>query len=232
MLNISNKIKILVVEDDIAQYALIEAYLETQSFLVKNVTCIREFELIINTISVDIIILDLILPDGDGLNLVKKICLELKIPLIIVSSKNTSMDRILGLELGADDYISKPYHPRELLVRVKKVLNRKIAEQKSTYCEVAIGEFNLNDDDKCLYNKNRDVMPLTRGEYSIIKTLAKANGKVVSRSQLIKTVFSRIESSSDRSVDVLISRIRQKLETEVIETVKGFGYRIKKTVNT
>lgn len=232
MTNNINKTNILIIEDDIAQYTMLKAYLETQSFNTHNIKCIKEFEDIIRKVPPNIIILDLNLPDGDGLILVKRICNDLKIPLIIVSTRHTSMDRILGLELGADDYISKPYHPRELLVRVNKLLDRyKIMD--STNNEIQIGTFKLNEEYKCLYDKDRNIIQLTSGEYSIIAILAKADGRVISRSKLIETAFSRIEYPTDRSVDVLISRIRKKLKTsindnDVIDTVKGFGYRIKK----
>lgn len=227
-----DKVNILIIEDDIAQYTILKAYMETQSFNVTNIGRIKEFEDIIKKQSINIIILDLNLPDGDGLVLVQRICDELKIPLIIVSSRHTSMDRIMGLELGADDYITKPYNLKELLIRVKKLLKRYNFTDYNSNKEIFLGDFRLDEEKKCLYDKsNQHIVSLTFGEYSIITALIKANGKVISRSQLIEVAFSRIEYPTDRSIDVLISRIRKKTKTtdsEIIQTVRGFGYRINK----
>ncbi|MBF9018273.1 MULTISPECIES: response regulator transcription factor [unclassified Oceanispirochaeta] len=227
------KLNILLLEDNPAQYALLSAYLEKELYGVLHAGCIGEFNRLIEIESPDLILLDLNLPDGDGLQLVNMIRFDLEIPLIIITSRDTMMDRLAGLELGADDYICKPYHPRELLIRIKNLLIIKNKTTSTTTAEMRINDFYFNKEFQSFYDKNRNEIKLTSGEYHIITNLIEAKGRLLSRSQLLENAFNRIEYPTDRTIDVLISRLRKKFasklgDPEIIETVKGFGYRINK----
>ncbi len=231
----NRNISVLLLEDNPAQYALLSAYLEKENFKVVHADCIKTFKKLIETENIDLVLLDLNLPDGDGLQLVKNIKSVHRLPVIIITSRDTIEDRVIGLETGADDYICKPYHPRELIIRVYKLLNSETESGADAPDKIMLNDYLFDEEAHCFLDKGRNCIKLTPGEYTIMTSLLKNNGRILSRSQLIDTAFSRIEYPTDRSIDVLISRLRKKFplatgEPEIIETVKGFGYRINRNV--
>ena len=230
----TGKTSIMLLEDDSAQYALLAAYLEKETFKVIHADCIKSFNALMKTEKADLVLLDLNLPDGDGLELIKKIEGQHHLPVIIITTRNTIDDRLLGMELGADDYICKPYHPRELIIRINRLMHYKNVDCCGSLT-IQFADFCFNEKDHAFYDARGDEIKLTAGEYHIMTDLLKSEGRTISRDQLISSAFQRNEYPVDRSVDVLVSRLRKKFdrkegEPEIIQTVKGFGYRINKAV--
>ena len=227
----NDKINILLLEDNPAQYTLLKAYLEKEFSRITHADSITDFRRHLEQETPDLVLLDLNLPDGDGLDLVGELKIRRKVPVIIITSRDTVMDRLTGLELGADDYICKPYHPRELVIRINKLLQTGAVRRETLNSPVRLGPYTFDRTlHRFLDHQNREIS-LTPGEYLIITSLIDGAGMVLSRSQLLNTAFQRIEYPSDRTIDVLVSRLRKKFpveqgEKEIIETVKGFGYRL------
>jgi len=178
----------------------------------------------------DLIILDLMLPGVDGLEVCKTLKKESKtalIPIIMLTAKTQETDKILGLELGADDYVTKPFSPRELIARVKAVL-RRIHEKDKLPEVLKIGDLRIDFSKILVYVKDKPAA-LTAKEFELLKTLIKANGRVLSRDYLLDTIwgFDHAVEIQTRTVDVHIRTLRKKLKTEAkrIITVKNYGYR-------
>lgn len=181
----------------------------------------------------DLIILDLMLPAMDGLEVCKVLKKEdrtAKIPIIMLTAKAEEADKILGLELGADDYLTKPFSPRELIARVKAVL-RRLQEKEKLPEVLRIGNLALDSSKIMLYVKDRPV-GLTAKEFELLKTLIKAGGRVLSRDYLLDTIwgFEHALEIQTRTVDVHIRTLRRKLKSEArrIITVKNYGYRFQR----
>ena len=177
----------------------------------------------------DLVILDLMLPGIDGLEVCKTLKKETKtsvIPIIMLTAKNRESDKIVGLELGADDYVTKPFSPRELIARVKAVLRRS-KEGERLPESVKTGELQIDFSKIQVYIKNKPI-ELTAKEFELLKTLLKAKGRVLSRDYLLDTIwgFEHALEIQTRTVDVHIRTLRKKLKTEAkrIVTVKNYGY--------
>lgn len=223
---------ILILEDDLAQRALLSAYLEQDGFQVLETGSAAEFYVTLKRHPVDMILMDLNLPDTDGLELARELRKSSSVPLIMVTSRGGTMDRVAGLELGADDYITKPYHPRELVVRMHNLLRRNAANPFAVGHRYRLGGFILDIDCCCLTDEAGEEVGLSSGEFSLLTALVQASGRVLNREQLLEAIPNRDELPFDRTADVLISRLRRKIEVnsrkpELIETVKGYGYRLK-----
>jgi two-component system alkaline phosphatase synthesis response regulator PhoP len=178
----------------------------------------------------DLVILDIMLPGQNGFDVCRKIKNhpELKnIPVIIVSAKGEEIDMVLGLELGADDYVAKPFSPKVLFSRIKAVLRRGKDQEKPTQT-LTFGEFIL-DVERYLLRKNEKIIPLTLSEFGILKRLLANLGKVLTRNQLLDDVHNDDTFIVDRNIDVHIASLRKKLGPHFhwIETVRGIGYRFK-----
>ncbi|MEI8350391.1 MAG: response regulator transcription factor [Candidatus Omnitrophota bacterium] len=180
----------------------------------------------------DLIILDLMLPGLDGLEVCKTLKKENKtsnIPIIMLTAKAQESDKIIGLELGADDYITKPFSPRELLARVKAVL-RRIKDKDKTPEILHIGELTIDFAKIAIFVKDKPTT-VTAKEFELLKTLIQANGRVLSRDYLLENIwgFDRAMEIETRTVDVHIRTLRKKLKTEAkrIITVKNYGYRFR-----
>ncbi|MFA5250495.1 MAG: response regulator transcription factor [Parachlamydiales bacterium] len=176
----------------------------------------------------DLVILDIMLPGQNGLDVCRKMknSSELRpIPVIILSAKGEELDEILGFELGADDYISKPFSPRVLFSRIKAVLRRGKAKEKNLK-QIAFGGFVLEVDRFTLKREGKAI-PLTLSEFGILKRLSSNPGKVLTRGQLLDDVNNEDSLIVDRNIDVHIASLRKKLGEEAtwIETVRGVGYR-------
>jgi two-component system alkaline phosphatase synthesis response regulator PhoP len=178
----------------------------------------------------DLVILDIMLPGQNGFDVCRKIKShpELKnIPIIILTAKGEELDIVLGLELGADDYIVKPFSPKVLFSKVKTVLRRTQDVQKPPKL-IGFGEFTL-EVDRYILRKGEDVIPITLSEFGILKTLVLQRGKVLTRNQLIDAVRQDDAFIVDRNIDVHIAALRKKLGPtfDFVETVRGVGYRFK-----
>jgi two-component system OmpR family response regulator len=217
-------VKIIMIEDDQDTAWLLEEYLARFNMRLTNFESPGLGLDAIKTGSFDLLILDLTLPDMDGLEVCKKVKDLSDIPVIISSARNDDTDKVLGLELGADDYVAKPYNPRELVARIRAVLRRHKRDKKEE-----TGEFEL--DAECMsIKKNGMVLELTPAEYEILALFLRNRGRVLSRDFIVENSKTMNWDSIDRSVDVIIGRLRKKLEDDTknpiyIKSIRGLGYK-------
>jgi two-component system OmpR family response regulator len=221
-------VKVLMIEDDEELAEILSEYL--QRFNIETVSVSDPFLGLseLETQPFDLVILDLTLPGMDGLEVCEEIRKKNNIPIIISSARNDLTDKIVGLEKGADDYLPKPYDPRELVARIKTIL-RRIGREKSDD-EQKGAELRLDNSTKMIYFRG-EPLHLTAAEYGILAYLLEHANEVVSREDLIYNVDAIHEESSLKSIDVIISRIRHKLEDNpkqprFIRSVRGLGYRL------
>ena len=225
--------KILIVDDDMRLRALLERYLKEQGFQTRAVPDGEQMDKQLQRENYHLMVLDLMLPGEDGLS----ICRRLrgagnKMPIIMLTAKGDEVDRIVGLELGADDYLAKPFNPRELLARVKSVLRRQTKEipgaPTGEEVVVTFGEFALNLGTRELM-KNGEPTALTSGEFAVLKALVQHPRQPLSRDKLMNLARGRDYSALERSIDVQVSRLRRMIEVDAqrpryIQTVWGVGY--------
>lgn len=182
--------------------------------------------------SPDLILLDLMLPGMDGLEVMRALKREsttARVPIVMITARGEEVDRIVGLELGADDYVSKPFSPREVVLRVKAVLRRRQPEVEGAACErLEVGEIRLDIAGHRLWVAGEEI-PLTATEFRLLRLLIERGGRVQTRGQLLSDVWGYAEDIDSRTVDTHIRRLRRKLgpEAERIETVIGVGYRLR-----
>lgn len=223
--------QLLVVDDDLEILELTKEYLSQQGFVVHCVESGEAMTAFLAEHSVDLVILDLMLPGEHGLNVARRLKSEGDVPIIIVSAQGDDVDRIVGLEVGADDYISKPFNPRELLARVRAVLrrSRRSAQSRDESGEqVAFGPFILDTASHQLQKEGRQV-PLTSGEFDLLAILAGHPNKVLHRDRILDLLTGAERSPFDRSIDVRVTRLRSKIEPDpsnpvYIKTIWGKGY--------
>ena len=221
--------KILIVEDDNHISKLVKYNLEKVGFTCE-VTITGEDALdILDSQQVDLIILDIMLPKMDGLETCKKIKQDKKlsaIPIIMLTAKGEEVDRIVGFELGADDYVVKPFSPRELVLRVKAVLNRGTSKEDSREI-LSFGSLKV-DIPRCKVSIDKIEVKLTAMEFKLLVTLIQKKGRVQSRDQLLEDVWKLDSDVTTRTIDTHIKRLRQKLGDmgKLVETVRGYGYRL------
>ena len=223
----SERATLLVVDDDAEIRELIQAYLDKQGY---NVVCAEDGAAMDEALvasSVDLILLDLMLPGEDGLSIAKRLKASRSTPIIMVSAQGEDVDRIIGLEIGADDYISKPFNPRELLARIRAVMRRNSVPERDRQI-VEFGTFRLDLDAHRLTEGDRTV-PLTSGEYDLLRVLVRYPNRVLDRDRIVELLSSGQRSPFDRSVDVRVTRLRSKIEPDpsapyYIRTVWGKGY--------
>lgn len=224
---------ILIVDDDPKLQKLLSHYLSEQGFITAVAGDGREMDARLQQHQPDLIIMDLMLPGEDGLSLARRLRDAGNIPIIMLSARGDEVDRIVGLEMGADDYLPKPFNPRELLARIRAVLRRNAttapAEEKNETTQIIFGEFILDTERKLLFRKNEEV-DLTSGEMALLIALAQHPDRVLSREQLMEIISGHNLEPFDRSIDVRITRLRHKIEQQAssprfIRTVWGQGYR-------
>ena len=232
---------ILVVEDDRDTRTLIAQYLLTNACNVTTAIDGREMVRAIADNRVDLLILDVMLPGEDGLSLCRKVRAESQMPIIMLTARGEDIDRILGLEMGADDYLGKPFNPRELLARINAVLRRQAAAQTINAAHGATSlsflgwriDFRLRE----LRNPGGARVAMTSAEFDLLQTFCERPGRVLSRDNLLGLTHGRNVGSFERSIDVLVSRIRRKIEPDpqqatMIKTVRSCGYMFTPTVDT
>ena len=227
------KTRILVVDDDQRLRDLLVRYLGGQGFEVKAVPDAAAMDKQLSRERYDLVVLDLMLPGEDGLAVCRRLRAQPAAPAIIMlTAKGDEVDRIVGLEMGADDYLPKPFNPRELLARINAVLRRKSAAAPPGAPEAGgvheFGEFSLNLATRTLTRAGKDVS-LTTGEFSVLKVLVQHPRQPLSRDKLMELARGREYEVFDRSIDVQISRLRKIVEDDPshpkhIQTVWGFGY--------
>lgn len=224
---------VLVVDDDPGIRRLLTRYLTEQGYQTAAVGDGKGMDQWLQDNQPDLIILDLMLPGEDGLSLTRKIRATGNTPIIMLTARGEEVDRIVGLEMGADDYLAKPFNPRELLARIRAVLRRGAApaEASSSPADTLIrfGDFTLNIASMELLHRENKVA-LTTGEIELLVVLAQNPERVLSRDQLMDKLSGSVRDPFDRSIDVRITRLRSKIEKkpsapQFIHTVWGKGYR-------
>ena len=225
-----DKQRILVIDDDPALRELVADYLTMSGFEVVQAASGEEMRHQLSQHSVDLIVLDLMLPGEDGLTLLRWLQEHHGPPVIIVSARGDEVDRVVGLEMGADDYLAKPFGPRELLARIRAVLRRRAdsetvidEEQRSTF-----GVFQLQLTNHTLSRDGKEI-PLSSGEFNLIRIFLEHANQVLSRDHLISLLKGYERSPFDRSIDVRVTRLRRKIEPKpespiYLRTVWGEGY--------
>lgn len=225
--------KILVVDDDVRLRELLVRYLGEQGYAVQAAPDAVAMDKLRQREHFDLMVLDLMLPGEDGL----AICRRLRaagevIPIIMLTARGDEVDRILGLEMGADDYLPKPFNPRELLARISAILRRHTPQAPGAPSKVdesvTFGRFRLELATRRLL-RDEEQIPLTSGEFALLQVLARHPRQPLSRNQLMELAKGREHEVFDRSIDVQISRLRKLLEDNpaqprLIQTVWGFGY--------
>ena len=227
-------VHILAVDDDEKVRSLLFDYLTQEGFRVTVADSCATMQAALERERADLILLDLRLPDGDGLMLVRQLRSESHVPVIILSGKAEEVDRIVGLELGADDYLTKPFNPRELLARIRAVLRRvsdpptpRAPEELRAVVEFADWQFDLMTQ-RLKAPDGRDI-ELTKAEFALLTAFVKRPQRVLSRDQLLDLTRADGAEVFDRSIDVLILRLRRKIEAnpsepQLIRTERGAGY--------
>lgn len=216
--------KIYLVEDDENLNLVLSSYLKKEGWDVSSFLNGEDAEKMINT-PPDLWILDIMLPDIDGYQLIKEIkSITPNIPVIFISARDQDIDRVVGLELGSDDYLPKPFLPRELVIRVKNILGRLNTNNSSVS---NLQPYNINESSRIVKYKE-EAIDLTSKEYELVVYFAKNPGIALSREQILNTIWGEDYFGSDRVVDDLVRRVRKKLPELDIETVYGYGYRVNK----
>ena len=220
---------VLIVEDDEVARTKLAGYLETAGHRVSEAVDGRGLRQIMVSDPVDIVLLDINLPGEDGLELTRFIRANSDVGIILVTGRTDDVDRIVGLEIGADDYITKPFNPRELLARVKTLLRRTTANPPSVSDTKTFSGWRFDTRSRRLVSATGDKVALTRAEFELLNALIAHPGTVLTRERLLGCITHRTWDPGDRTVDVLVRRLRQKLEVdpqspELIITVHGEGY--------
>ncbi len=223
-------IKVLMIEDDLELAEILTEYLEQFNIKVETVDDPFIGVPTLSTKEYDLVILDLTLPGLDGLEVCKDIRKRYDIPIIISSARHDIDDKVMALEYGADDYMPKPYDPRELQARIKSLLRRK-PDRKSFKGNNTTNQDLYYDEEKSLVFFKNQELKLTKAELGILKFMLKKQGSVISRDELIYNVDAISEDSTYKSIDVIIGRIRQKLNDnpkspKYIHSVRGVGYKL------
>lgn len=222
---------ILVVEDDAEISALVARYLEQNDFRVSVAASGRDMDRVLVDARIDLVVLDIMLPGEDGLSICRRLRGASAVPIIMLTARAEEIDRIIGLELGADDYLAKPFNPRELLARIRAVLRRRPAmtEVAPTRQVFSFSGWRLESTTRRLTSPSGARVALTSAETDLLLVFCEHAGRVLSRDQILDLTRGRVPGPFDRSVDVLISRLRQKIEDdarnpEMIKTVRSSGY--------
>ena len=219
---------VLVVEDEESYQEALKVGLTVEGFVVVSATNLSEARELIETTQPDLILLDVMLPDGSGLDLCREICETKRIPVIMVSARTEELDIVLGLEIGAADYVTKPYRLRELVARMRVVLRRPTIENIDEI--ISFGDIRLDLTRRTVV-KNDVVIELSRKEFDLLTLFATRLGQVVTREVCLDTLWWGLELSDTRTLDTHVKRLRQKIEDEPADpkhllTIRGVGFRL------
>jgi two-component system OmpR family response regulator len=228
---VENSAHVLVVDDDEEIRKLLGRYLGTQGFRVSLAADGRGMEECLAASKIDLIVLDVMLPDTLGLDLCRKLRERSKVPIILLTALKEDVDRIVGLELGADDYVGKPFNPRELVARIRAVLRRTEEQGKDAVPESKVFRFDgftADRNTRRVSASDGNEVPLTSAEFELLLAFLERPGRVLSRDQLLDITQGRESAPFDRSIDVLVSRLRRKLGdvggAQLIKTQRNGGY--------
>ena len=218
--------QILIVDDDahirdVVSYALVKANFRVAEAVDGNAALVA-----VAQTAFDLIVLDILMPEKDGIEVCNEIRRTSQVPILFLSSKNEEIDRIVGLELGADDYVSKPFSPRELIARIKAILRRP--QPSETEQELSVGALTIDTERREVFWDKAPVQ-LTATEFAILQLLASRPGKVFERDELMRGAYPGRRIVSHRTIDSHIRRLRDKLKSDgadIIHTAHGVGYRL------
>jgi two-component system response regulator CpxR len=221
---------ILVIDDDVELCSLVREYLEAEGF---QVACVYNGEQGLERVAQDrpvLVVLDVMLPGMNGFDVLRRIRETSSTPVLLLTARGQDVDRIVGLEIGADDYLPKPFNPRELVARIRAILRRtRKGDQAPGQPEVLlVGDVELDPATRTVRQAGNPV-ELTSVEFNLLEVLLREAGRVVTRERLVNAVLSRKFSPFDRSIDMHVSKVRKKLgdsegAPEHIKTVRGVGY--------
>ncbi|HJU57038.1 MAG TPA: response regulator transcription factor [Pyrinomonadaceae bacterium] len=225
--------RVLVIDDDVGLCELVAEYLGSEGY---EVEAAHDGETGVERAlsgGHELAVLDVMLPGINGFEVLRRIRARSRLPVVMLTARGLDVDRIVGLELGADDYLPKPFNPRELVARINAVLRRArpdAPEEKTERETLSVGDVEMDNRTRTVRREGR-VVELTAVEYDLLKRLLAAPGRVVTREELVRDVLHRNLSPFDRSIDMHVSNLRKKLghqvggtETERIKTVRGVGY--------
>jgi two-component system OmpR family response regulator len=231
---------VLLVEDDREIRKLVSDFLRTNDVRVATSADGREMDRALKENRIDLVVLDVMLPGEDGLSICRRLRASSNLPVIMLTAKGEDIDRIVGLEIGADDYLTKPFNPRELLARIRAVLRRGAI---NTVVEARGGSiltfdgWRLDPNIRQLHDPDGARVALTGAEFDLLLVICERPRRVLSRDQLIDLTQGRSAAPFERSIDVLVSRLRQKMEKEpkeptLIQTIRSGGYMFSPAVET
>jgi two-component system, OmpR family, response regulator CpxR len=225
--------RILIIDDDFELCTLVSEYLATEGF---RAEAVHDGETGLQRATAGnylLIVLDVMLPGMSGFDVLRRLRATSRIPVLLLTARGEDVDRIVGLEIGADDYLPKPFNPRELVARIRAILRRAAADPKSLGAPqppeiIRVGDIELDPATRTVRHAG-DPVELTSVEFNLLEVLLREAGRVVTREQLVSAVLSRKFSPFDRSIDMHVSKVRKKLgdtngEEEHIKTVRGVGY--------
>lgn len=222
---------VLIVEDDAVTRARIAAYFESENYRVSQSEDGNDVARMVTESAIDVVLLDIKLPGNDGLQIARELSEKTDVGIVLVTARDDEVDRIVGLEIGADDYVTKPFNPRELLARVKNLIRRKQSDQSRLHKQRSktFSGWTLDLSRRCLSSNTQDKLSLTRGEFELLVTFLEHPGKILHREWLMEKVTHRVWSPNERTTDVLVLRLRNKIEQDshapqIILTVHGEGY--------
>jgi two-component system response regulator CpxR len=226
----SREARVLLVDDDRELCQMLTEYLEAEHFEVNSVHDGGDALERLKTEDFQILILDVMLPTVGGFDVLRKLGASYDTPILMLTARGDDIDRIVGLELGADDYLSKPFNPRELVARIRAILRRVSARgaRGGTPDELVVGPINLHTGTHLVHVAGRQV-PLTGAEFRVLELLMRSAGQVISRDSMTEQALGRKLVAYDRSIDTHISNLRRKLDLEadknpMIKNVRGSGY--------
>ena len=228
--------QILIVDDEAAVRRLLRKCLEKEGFIISEASTGTEMHTILDAQSIDLVTLDITLEGEDGLDLARTIRAKSKVPIIMVSGKGDLIDKVVGLEIGADDYISKPFELREVIARVRAVLRRytdATPHKTDTGTIYKFENWQLDSNKRELRDPNNKPIELTSGEYDLLYLFVTHPQQVLNRDQIMDNLKGNEWTPNDRTIDNQVARLRKKLSAkgELIKTVRGSGYIFSATVN-
>jgi two-component system response regulator CpxR len=223
-------VHILLIDDDAELCSLLSEFLKREGFTVE---CEHEGNRGLERAGqpgIDLVVLDVMLPGIDGFEILRRLRTHSKVPVIMLTARGEDVDRIIGLEIGADDYLAKPFNPRELAARIRAILRRYEARPVTPSSRIEVNGIVLDPASREVYSNGKPV-ELTTFEFDILEMLMRSAGRVLSRDALMENFYNRKATPFDRSIDMHISHLRKKLERgeSIIKTIRGVGYQLART---
>jgi two-component system response regulator CpxR len=224
-------VRILLIDDDVELCGLLTEFLKREGFTLE---CEHEGKRGLERAlkgAGEIVLLDVMLPGMDGFEILRMVRKESKVPVIMLTARGEDVDRIIGLELGADDYLPKPFNPRELAARIRAIMRRLEARPDAPGARLEVAGIVLDPGTRQVFARSRPV-ELTTFEFDILEMLMRSAGRVLSRDALMENMYNRKATPFDRSIDMHVSHLRKKLETDdrpLIKTIRGVGYQFCRT---